>query len=343
MVSKIVLADNMIKVIHLPINYDLKNIDGAYLRSLQVNEYLQKAKITNLYQRTISLPEIYQFFKTLGSVTIIYHIFMIFFKYGLTTAELLKLILIIARFNRLEICSQTKIYVEYGPGLSRLLALYLMMLHNKNTVILPHNVEFLACVGSSSKALKHQTKLFQIEQRILSLAAEIITISQFDRDVINALRKDDLCWCLPFEDKRQITEGYEGANTKEDYFLYLGTFTNPPSFASAENLCRAYCHPFKLFFIGNGSQLLSTSGNIESLGRVSDGELIELIKGCKALIVYQLPTSGFLTRLIFLIKFQKPIFINSSYSQSKEISYEKLIQFSTLEDLNHLLKAKFNL
>ncbi len=329
----------MTKFIHIPLNYDFNKIDGAYLRSMQIKGLLDDAIEINPYIKTIKCYDIYVLLLFLIKPLFLIKVIKIYFLYGNSFMEFLKLSLIAARVeNFIKNDLDIEVHCEVGIGLARLLSFYLILTRPQCLTLHLHNVEFLAQISTSSSDYRRQKRLFSLELQLVSRAKKVTTISKFDKSIIDTLRKDSETEYIPFEDYRIIDKQYLRQQEFGNYYLVVGSMNNPPSFASTSLLIEKIPENIKLHILGSNSDNLPDKDNIQTYGRVTDEDLNLQISRCKAIILYQHPTSGFLTRLVFLKKFQKKIFINSSYSQAMEIKDENILLYSSFNELRTMLE-----
>ena len=118
----------------------------------------------------------------------------------------------------------------------------------------------------------------------------------------------------------------------------FGSAANPPTLAGLKQAIQAMSPlGIQVKIAGFGTECLAQycSDNIQILGTQSDLEMQWLLVNCKALIVSQPNTSGFLTKLVDVNLCGVPQIVISEYVQAKFEEYG--IYIRDLFDIRHLL------
>lgn len=324
------------KKLYIPLNYNSQKVDGAYLRSKQLLSDIEDMIEVSVYSKKFSQSDGLKLFL---STKYVYNIFKICMMYGSDVREFFKLLVAVGRIeSELKDYAVSQVFVDVGPGPARLLALYLLERYQSKVVLCPHNVEFLALVNDNKTRLFYHKRIFSLELKIYNLAERILTISEFDMNVINALTKSEKASVFAYVDNRKIPKVRNNIQVCENYIVILGSLKNAPSLLSTKTLIENIADDFHLHIIGNGSEKLPKLPNVDNLGILPDEELSAEINNCNAIVIYQFPTSGMLTRLHYLNKYGKPIFINRSYAQSSEVNFQTLNFYTDFNELKSLLR-----
>ena len=324
------------KKLYIPLSYDNQKVDGAYLRSKQLLSDIAEIFEVSIYSKKFSRSDWLNLF--LGT-KYVYNIIEMCILYGSDVKEFFKLLIAVGRIESiLKDYEVSQVFVDVGPGPARLLALHLLERYRSKVVLCPHNVEFLAMVNDKKTHLFHQKRIFLLELRLYKLAERILTISEFDMNVINALTKSEKASVFRYVDNRKIPTIENKKQVFDSYIVILGSLKNAPTLLSTKTLIENIADEYHLHIIGNGSDKLPKLPNVVNLGMVSEEELIAEINNCSAIVIYQLPTSGMLTRLHYLNKYGKPIFINRSYAQSSELNIQTLNIYTDFSELKCLLR-----
>ncbi len=196
---------------------------------------------------------------------------------------------------------------------------FLAQKFNKRIICFVHNIESLVSEQNSLITRKNLAKDFKNELRMLKLCDLVCTVSKEDTHLLrlfginamyvpyypSAIVED---WLLNIRKKREV---HRACEYKE--VMIMGTAINAPTRIGIENIINYFysngTDGMILNVGGYGSEIfnrkypnIKNNGNIKLLGELSNEELeIQMIK-TDALIIYQPPTTGALTRIIeFLI------------------------------------------
>lgn len=198
---------------------------------------------------------------------------------------------------------------------------YLMKAAGARIVAFPHNLESLVPTQIDSQTKKEAPAWLLEEIERLSLC-----------DTVYAISKEE-CWLLrqfginasylPYYPPREAKEYFIGIRDKRESrsanekhkFLLLGSATNPPTRNGMQKLVNEAarrCLDFDLYIAGYQTETLNIpdNDNIHFLGTLSKEELEKSLILTDAILIYQPPTSGALTRIPEMLISGIPVFAN---------------------------------
>jgi hypothetical protein len=321
-----------------------KDGHGGNHRSLQVRNELLKdfgSKLVSFNVDGVSASDV------IGHRLILAAVRMLPYLKRFRLRAWLRLVAASSILQKLNVCGFDRVFVEQSPNQSIYFSAAVALMRIDYT-LLPHNVEFLV----AGQYFSDESTPYLLVRMSAECATDIWTISDFDRRILEVFNKnakffpyspppvvlDDLKRSLgklvPGETKRILKEvNYELENYR--FILSIGTFDNPPSRNGAEKLLTFFeAGEFggadRIVFIGRGSDNLSLedSNKVIKLGYVSSHLMTALISHCSAIAIYQVPTTGWLTRLNILSGFGKKIYINAGYLSGKGYNIPNLTLYA---------------
>ncbi|MCR9195639.1 MAG: hypothetical protein NXH88_12955 [Hyphomonas sp.] len=211
----------------------------------------------------------------------------------------------------------------------------------------PHNLEFMVRGQKQHMLSSHQTA-FAAEMHVYRKAHMVRTISSFDALVLQSLGVDSVD-ALPYQPPNSdvaelaLIREQRGSQQRQkpyadSFILILGSAGNPPTREGFERLLEIIAdHEVSHHYIvaGFGTEILMTLApqNVDVLGEVNDGDLRRLMVTCDALLVYQPPTSGMLTRIVEAALAGIPTYVLGGYLQAKELQNEEIHSIRSLDEL----------
>ncbi|PZP32757.1 MAG: hypothetical protein DI594_11345 [Shewanella oneidensis] len=195
----------------------------------------------------------------------------------------------------------------------------------------PHNIEF--CVANQT--LPDDGEFYVFIKISLKFASKVFVISSFDLAICNIFNENVFLFEYAYN-KQSINEQVNKVELPDmdklsfleehiKYFITFGSFYNPPTKKSLFKLASSFNKlnfpdDRKLIITGFGSDefLNMDYENVKFIGEVSDEVLSLLIENSDGVLLYQTPTTGWLTKIDDIIRFNKPVFLNRSYIQAKD-------------------------
>ena len=230
--------------------------------------------------------------------------------------------------------------LELEPNLNIILGNMLVSL-GVSFVAYPHNVEFMV-PGQILAFARTQAAGFAAEMRVYHNAREVIAISTFDQTVLRALgvQKVSRLQYMPVPEDRIPLEVVRLARNgvQKSGFLILGSVVNPPTLQGVLRLfdmIRALPGQRRFILAGYGTEALSDRAppEVEVLGAVSAADLATLMTQCEAMVIYQPPTSGMLTRLVEAGIAGIPAYVAGGYLQAAELADSGIVRIDSLSEL----------
>lgn len=230
--------------------------------------------------------------------------------------------------------------IEITPGRQLMLANMLVSLRIPFSAF-PHNVEFLV-PGQGHPLLRSDAAAFAAEARVYRHALAVHAISNFDAGVIRALGATDVdviayrpC-SADLADLAAIRARRGGG--RDGFVLILGTAGNPPTRRGMERLLDLISRDAsgrRYVLAGFETECFAGKAppSVEVRGGVHGPAFEQLLVACRALLVYQPPTSGMLTRLVDAGCAGIPAYVMGEYSQAAELAHEGVNSIETLDEL----------
>jgi len=207
-------------------------------------------------------------------------------------------------------------------------------------ICLPHNVEFLV-PNQRIRYFRNIQQSFEWEREIYQHADTNFAISNFDASVILSLgAKASVLQYYPVRSDAErfsrISTHRRGRN-KTSFFLILGTVHNPPTRVGMEKLLRSISRKPEISFVvaGFGTEELSRyeSTNIKILGGVTDEILDNLLIETEGVVISQIQTSGFLTKIVDLNLCSVPIYFVREYLQGINLEDHGIFFLENIDSL----------
>ena len=191
--------------------------------------------------------------------------------------------------------------------------LYLMRATGNRVIGLPHNVESLVVNGSAG-ALASEVDNLKLCDAVFAISKEetwLLRLLGVRADYFPYYPvKENASFLLSVRKKR---EGKHTGHNKR--FLLLGSATNYPTRIGMQSLLDYFGKvslSFQLYVAGYGTEslLIPNTANIIFQGAISNDILFSDLCEIDAILVYQPPTSGALTRIIEMLVAGIPVFVN---------------------------------
>ncbi len=228
---------------------------------------------------------------------------------------------------------------------------YLAHKYGKKVYAYPHNIETLVVGQTSSISGKHSPSGFAEEVEALKQCDKVYLISRFDNQLLTLFGVDSEYWSYdpPMEILRLLKSIKEKRLTKEQglgkRFLILGTVHNPPTRIGMEillDLLNKLETPNVSFIVaGFGTEIFKNkvlNPSIELKGSMSDSDLEQEMILCNALLIYQKPTTGVLTRVTEFLLAGIPVILNVESAHSF-FEKENLYVYESEEQLVQLINS----
>jgi glycosyltransferase involved in cell wall biosynthesis len=203
-----------------------------------------------------------------------------------------------------------------------------------------HNIESLVASFQSKFSQKKSPHWFMEELESIKRSDICITISREENWLLSLYGIDSIY--LPFQSTKQNQEWQRGIaesrkGVSPNYFLLLGSIKNAPTRKGTLDLVEAFTSsPFQIHIAGFGTEdirdQLESQSNITVHGTVSKLELEKLLLKSTAVIIFQNPTTGVLTRIDESLGCGVPIFANVHAARS----YYSCPGVTIYEDFDHL-------
>lgn len=192
--------------------------------------------------------------------------------------------------------------------------------YSKTIIAVPQNIESMCFMPPSLFHAKTELDAFIQEVKNLALCDQVLTISEFDRQVLSNFQigAELLKFVTPGALTNQKSYKNRMSCKQQNVALLLASVTNPPSFRSTQELLDRLqgktLSVDSVIIVGNGSETLDTKSHpqIRIEGRVSNERLKELKATCRMALVFQLYGAGALTRVSELLLAGIPVVINES-------------------------------
>ena len=218
-----------------------------------------------------------------------------------------------------------------------------------NYTVFPQNIEFLVN-GKNPKDFIFRANL---EVEIYKKATQCVAISKVDAFLLSIFNKNVILYpyfpssvdVLRFEKIRMVRKI---GNIDESLFIIMGTVSNSPTKLGIEYLLsflqdkKTEKNRFELIGFGTENYINLACGNISILGSVPDEVLDVKLALTSAVIIFQPPTTGFLTRIVELNLAGVPVFINKSYIPAQGLEKFGILSYENLSDILVYAKYKKN-
>lgn len=215
--------------------------------------------------------------------------------------------------------------------------IYLMKATGCPVIALPHNIESLVN-GYSSKS-------FNKEMDVLRQCDKVYTISKEESWLLRLIGIN--AYYLPYYPPKEaenmflsIRERREERNKNErNKYLLLGSATNVPTLKGMQAIIDHIPSDtdYELIVAGYGTEALNcTKKDISFLGTISKEMLEKLLVEIDALVIYQPPTTGALTRIPEMLVAGIPIFANFDAARNFH-NIDGITPYSSFDELSKLL------
>lgn len=213
---------------------------------------------------------------------------------------------------------------------------------------LPHNLESLVWGQKSRISNKIAPNWFNEEIKALNLFSKIFTISREEQWLLNLYDLSTnylpyypsaqvLANCLEVREKRK--------NTKKDFYLSFGTASNLPTLEGFKEIIDYYeasKSKEDLIIAGFDTEKLKEHAinfpsNIKLKGSIDSKELAYVFAHCKAIIIFQKPTTGALTKISELLFCGIPVICNIAAARTF-FNIDGIYLFNSKDELKSILK-----
>lgn len=242
--------------------------------------------------------------------------------------------------SELKKTDQVEVDIEISPNLHVVLGNMLVSFGVTFRAI-PHNIEFMV-PDQSQSYFRGSISAFAAETRIYRNARAVATISQFDTAVLRSLgirHAQTLAYTPVGMDKDLLDEVRTLRETSvKQGILILGSASNPPTRQGILHLfdiMRAEQPVQRFVLAGFGTEELAhlAPHGVEVKGGVSTEVLRALLVECQAMLVYQVQTSGMLTRLVEASISGIPAYVLGGYHQALELRNNGVHAIDKLDEL----------
>lgn len=220
--------------------------------------------------------------------------------------------------------------------------LYLMKATGHPVIAMPHNLESLVS-SRSITALKAEVENLKCCDLVFTIAKEetwllrLLGVNAYYFPYIPPTS------AINFFNAIGAKRKHLSINVKERYLL-LGSATNPPTRDGMQRLIEYLDGQelsFDIIVAGYGTEVLKRVNNphISFLGTITNKDLNELLIMVTAVLIYQPPTTGALTRISEMLNANVPIFANYDAARNN-YNVDGVQIYSSFEQLYEMLKNK---
>ena len=226
---------------------------------------------------------------------------------------------------------------------------FLMKAAGASIIGIPHNLESVVPTQIDSQTKAVAPHWFEKEIERLKLCDTVFAISKEETWLLRlfGINAHYLPYYPPEESfiallKIRTLRSSRPRKEKKD-FLLLGSATNPPTRSGMQALIE-YANDIKMSYsicvagFGTDSLCVGKSDCITLLGPISVDQLNELLTTVDALLVYQPPTSGSLTRITEMLIAGIPVFANFNAARNFH-NTEDVVQYDSFDDLFEKLES----
>jgi len=234
------------------------------------------------------------------------------------------------------------VVIEYGSGPSRYAPQYFSQ-RNIPYILAQQNLEFLV---PGTPPNRYCGSEYILERQAIERAQHCITISEQDARLTRIYNRNTST--LPYYPAGPERENIEVLRQHRaklslggDYIIMMGTAINPPTregMQSFLNWLEAQPHEvcgMHVYIVGFATDIYFKNGrNHTVLGALSREKLNELLVNCAFVLLNQLCTSGFLTRLVDLNLAGIPVVISNDYIQARDLEAYGIYTYSRFDDIS---------
>lgn len=220
---------------------------------------------------------------------------------------------------------------------------YLMKAAGARVIAVPHNLESVVPTQTDSQTGNVAPKWFYNEVERLKKCDAVFAISKEETWILRLFGVNayylpyyppqaTLNYLLKIREKRAARVG-----NAEKKFLLLGSATNVPTLYGMQMLIDAFVGEKRQFTVsvagyGTDSLRITDNGNVKFLGPLSSEQLETASVETDAILIYQPPTSGALTRITEMLVAGVPIFAN--FNAARDIhNVEDVNVYESFDDL----------
>lgn len=225
--------------------------------------------------------------------------------------------------------------------------------YKRKVIACPHNLESLISLQALNWNGKSRMHFLNQELEILRLCDQVFTISEEEQWLLNLFGIP--AKHLPYYplgelfDKLITIREKRHAGEKKEYFLIIGSASNPPTKIGMTSLLRyiarldsASSGSLHFKVAGYGTEQLAkefNATNIEILGFIEEQILNNLMQNCKAMIVNQQYSTGALTRIPEMLVAGIPVISNEGGARSYR-RMDGVFVYNSLQHLGELLTSE---
>ena len=299
--------------------------DGGAKRSAQIEEILQRGDVEYINE-TFCLPKnlnLGQLIRLSLRAAGFIHKYVGWSHYPSIKTKLdaikyfaLRIPIVVDKYRGQDICFLWESTVSDNYGY-----LYLMKAINARIIAIPHNLESVVPTQIDTQTKKEAPFWLLDEISRLKECDAVFTISKEENWLLRLFGVSSSY--LPYVPPVAAYDYLIGIRNRRSNrpendckkYLLLGSATNPPTRQGMQLLLDKMAQnnlSFELYVAGYGTDSIQTGDNksIHHLGPVSADELERMLLISDALLVYQPPTSGALTRIIEMLLAGIPVFVN---------------------------------
>lgn len=213
--------------------------------------------------------------------------------------------------------------------------LYCLKATGHKVIGLPHNIESLVCC--------HNLCSLEVEIEALCKCDIVFTIAKEEAWLLRLLGVN--AHYLPYYPPREAVAYFENIRRKRElrvanvqkHFLLLGSATNIPTRSGMQDLVNFVAQSninFQMSVAGYGTESICQvlHPNIQFLGTLSVDALELLLECVDALLIYQPPTTGSLTRIPEMLIAGIPVFVN--FDAARDYHHvEDVVEYNSFGDL----------
>lgn len=241
------------------------------------------------------------------------------------------------------------VVLELCPGVS-MIAGDILANSNVPYVVFPQNLEFLVPGKRPEVTFRDFAGAYEIETLIYRRACKVFTISNFDATILRCMSVDAAVWPFyPTDDDlprlHRLRDARAQKTSTREEILVLGSAINPPTRAGLNSLLDAVrkskTWARRINVIGFGTDTLNSAGaaHIHIGGAVESAVLDQFMVDCAFAMIYQPPTTGFLTRLVELNLAGIPVAVLGGYQQAIGLEEFGIFRLDSIEQINPVLMA----